>query len=331
MVRKPPGYGRIGGLQTPIDRRIMDPERMLIGTGDRSPTEAAVCIADRARDRAIIDETEHQELISCFSSIPSHDGCGLDTQDAERFVRTTLQLVELCLSEDSSVRKGFVNPILGAELDKLRKIEGGKEWHLGPVTELGRKGSDRRFTFGQVKENPDDPEDPSFFGGAWMANCDGVEKRVVFAIVADAIPGSEDWIPVETTNGQEKQIEELVRARGERPWQLQVEPGSALGRWIATLAGTKNIGQHAGHIPLGVLSEAVRRAFEPRGLTNLLLGPSRRDPPTRPWHTGSFLCRIGESFDFEWQGFAIEERRDALVEARCAIGIRGKILGLLES
>ncbi|MEE2889772.1 MAG: hypothetical protein VX404_04940 [Planctomycetota bacterium] len=307
----------------------MDPERML--TGDHAPTEAAVCIADRARDAAIIGETEHQELISCFSSIPSHDGSGLDSCDAERFVRTTLQLVELCLSEDSPPRKGFVNPILCEELEKLRKAEGGKDWQLGTVTELGRKGSDRRYTFGQVKENPDDPEDPSFFGGAWMANCDGVEKKVIFAIVADAIPGSEDWIPVETTDAKEKQIEEMIRSRGEHPWQLQVEPDSDLGRWIAALAGTKNIGQHAGHIPLGVLSEAVRRTLEPRGLTHLLLGPSRRDPPTRPWHTGSFLRRISDSYDFEWQGFAIEGRRDALVEARCTIGIRGKILGLLES
>ncbi|MGE4632360.1 MAG: hypothetical protein AAEJ47_04930, partial [Planctomycetota bacterium] len=161
-------------MSSPIDRRIVDPERML--TGDHVPTEAAACIADRARDAAIIGETEHHELISCFSSIPSHDGSGLDSCDAERFVRTTLQLVELCLSEDSPQRKGFVNPILCEELEKLRKAEGGKDWQLGTVTELGRKGSDRRYTFGQVKENPDDPEDPSFFGGAWMANCDGVEK-----------------------------------------------------------------------------------------------------------------------------------------------------------
>ncbi|MGE4619416.1 MAG: hypothetical protein AAEJ04_06355, partial [Planctomycetota bacterium] len=151
------------------------------------------------------------------------------------------------------------------------------------------------------------------------------------AIVADAIPGSEDWTPVITTGTHEKNLEEVVRARGERPWQLQVEPDSALGHWISRLTGTPNIGQHAGHIPLGVLCEAVRRALEPRGLTHLLLGPSRRDPPTCPWHTGSFLRRIGDSFDFEWQGFAIEGRRNALVEARCTIGIRGKILGLLES
>ena len=126
-------------------------------------------------------------------------------------------------------------------------------------------------------------------------------------------------------------MEALVRARGAHPWSLQVDGDSPLGQWMATLAGTSNIGQHSGHIPLGVLSEAVRRDLEPRGLTHLLLGPSRRDPPTRPWHTGSFLLRVGEGFDFNWSGYAIDHRRDILVEASCTVGVRGKILGLMES
>lgn len=303
----------------------------MIGTKASSHPEAAAQIAHRALAAGIIDDTQHQELNSCFATIPSFEDSGLNPADSERFVTTTLQLIEACLCERSPERTGFVNPILAAELEKRRKIEGGKNWQLGTVSEVGRKGTDRRFTFGQVKENPDDPNDPSFFGGVWMADCDGVEKRVAFAIVADAVPGSEDWVLMANDDDHEKQIEEIVRARGERPWQLQVNPDSPLGRWIASLAGTSNIGQHAGHIPLGVLSEAVRRALEPRGLTHLLLGPSRRDPPSRPWHTGSFLRRIGDSFDFEWRGYAIEERRNALVEARCTIGIRGKILGILES
>ena len=303
----------------------------MIGTKAFPLAEAAAHIAQRAHSAGIIDELQHQELISCFSTLPSYNNCGLDPADSERFVTTTLQLIEVCLGAHSPNRSGFVNPILAAELEKHRKIEGGKDWQLGTVSEVGRKGTDRRFTFGQVKENPDDPDDPSFFGGVWMAECDGVEKRVVFAIVADAIPGSEDWVPVSSDSDHQKQIEEVVRARGKRPWHLQVKPDSALGHWIAALAGTSNIGQHSGHIPLGGLTEAVRRALEPRGLSHLLLGPSRRDPPTRPWHTGSFLNRIGNSFDFEWQGYAIDERRNALVEARCTVGIRGKILGILES
>lgn len=331
MMRKAPEYGRIVAGQAPSDRSKVDSDQIMIGTSAVPPATAATHIVQRAHDAGIIDESQLEELISCFGTIPKYDDCGLDPADSERFVTTTLQLIEACLCELSPERKGFVNPILAAELEKRRKIEGGKNWQLSTVNEVGRKGSDRRFTFGQVKENPDDPEDPSFFGGAWMADCDGVKKKVVFAIVADAIPGSEDWVPVNISSDHEKQIEEVVRARGERPWQLQVKPDSALGHWIATLAGTSNIGQHSGHIPLGVLSEAVRRALEPRGLTHLLLGPSRRDPPTRPWHTGSFLRRVGDSFDFEWKGYAIETRRNALVEARCTIGIRGKILGILES
>ncbi|MGE4619123.1 MAG: hypothetical protein AAEJ04_04865, partial [Planctomycetota bacterium] len=158
---------------------------MMIGTGDRPPEEAALCIANRARETGVIDQGQYEDLIACFATIPNAEGSGLDACDADRFIRTTLQLIEICLCEQSPLRKGFVNPILSAELEKLREIEGGKDWQLGHVNELGRKGGDRRFTFGQVKENPDDPEDPSFFGGVWVAHCDGVEKRVVFAIVAD--------------------------------------------------------------------------------------------------------------------------------------------------
>jgi len=306
-------------------------ENWMTGIGDLPPTDIAHRIAQRALDQGILEETEFSQLISCFSSLPTLDGCGLDPLDGQRFIRTNLQLIELCLKETTAPRKGFVNPLLKRELERHRQISGGQRWELGKVSETGRRGSDRRFTFGQVKENPDDPDDPSFFCGVWLADCDGIEKRIVFAITADAIPGSVDWSPKEIQSDEDRNMEALVRARGAHPWSLQVDGDSPLGQWIATLAGTSNIGQHSGHIPLGVLSEAVRRDLEPRGLTHLLLGPSRRDPPTRPWHTGSFLLRVGEGFDFNWSGFAIDHRRDILVEASCTVGVRGKILGLMES
>ena len=325
------GYGRIEPKKRPFDWSFLKQDQWLTGTGDRPPLEVADRIAERALQEKAIDEQQHAELIECFSAIPPIEGCGLAAADAERFIRTTLQLIELCLLEPSDERTGFVNPVLDRELDRIRSIEGGKCWSLGKVTEIGRRGSDRRFTFGQVKENPDDPNDPSFFGGVWMADCDGVEKRIVFAITAESIPGSEDWSPVEIRTDEDHNLDTVVRARGEKPWSLQVEADSPLGVWISSLAGTPNIGQHSGHIPLGVLSEAVRRDLEPRGLTHLLLGPSRRDPPTRPWHTGSFLNRVGNGFDFKWSGFAIDQRRDALVEARCTIGVRGKIIRMMDS
>lgn len=309
----------------------MAAENWMTGIGDLPPTDVAHRIAQRALDQDILAETEYSELISCFSSLPTLDGCGLDPLDGQRFIRTNLQLIERCLKEPTAPRKGFVNPLLKRELERHRQISGGQRWELGRVSETARRGSDRRFTFGQVKENPDDPDDPSFFCGVWLADCDGVEKRIVFAITADAIPGSVDWSPKEIQSDEDRNMEALVRARGAHPWSLQVDGDSPLGQWIATLAGTSNIGQHSGHIPLGVLSEAVRRDLEPRGLTHLLLGPSRRDPPTRPWHTGSFLLRVGEGFDFNWSGYAIDHRRDILVEASCTVGVRGKILGLMES
>ncbi len=308
----------------------MGPDRWLSGTCDLKPQEVAQLIAGHALEKGILDESQHQELVACFEALPSIEGCGLSPEEADCFLRTTLQLVELCLHEPTEQRTGFVNPLLDRELEKIRIRDGGKDWSFGRVSETGRKGSDRRFTFGQVKENPDDPNDPSFFGGVWLADCDGVKKRIVFAITADAIPGSEDWFPIEDSSDQFRNLELLVRARGNRPWSCQVVPDSPLGRWIARLAGTPNIGQHQGHIPLGVLSEAVRRNLEPRGLTHLLLGPSRRDPPTKPWHTGSFLRRIGDGFDFKWSGYAIDQHRDLLVAAQCTVGIRGKILTLMD-
>jgi len=142
----------------------------MTGIGDLPPTDVAHRIAQRALDQGILAETEYSELISCFSSLPTLDGCGLDPLDGQRFIRTNLQLIELCLKEPTAPRKGFVNPLLKRELEKQRQISGGKRWDLGKVSETGRRGSDRRFTFGQVKENPDDPDDPSFFCGVWLAD-----------------------------------------------------------------------------------------------------------------------------------------------------------------
>ncbi|MAJ27899.1 hypothetical protein CBD41_00670 [bacterium TMED181] len=285
----------------------------------------------RALENDVIQEKQHLFLTDCLKKIPDSSDSGLDPKFAGHFIHTTLQLIEVCLADRERPRSGFVNPIIQAELDQLCREKGGKSWTLSAVSDKERSGKDRQFTFGQVKQNPDDPEDPSFFGGVWTADCDGKSCRVAFAIVADVIPGSEEWHPLEKSEESMTKLDQQVRNRGPHPWKLQVEPDSHLGHWIAKLSGTTKIGQHAGHIPLGVLGEAVRRALEPRGLSHLLLGPSRRDPPTEPWHTGSFLRRIGDSFDFEWRGHAIENRRNAVVEAQCVIGVRGKILQIIGS
>ena len=286
---------------------------------------------ERALKKGVIHDKQHQFLQDCLTQLPDPSDSGLDPEIAEQFIQTTVQLIEVCLDDRERPRSGFVNPIIQSELDLWCKKEGGKSWRLTTVSDDGRSGKDRQFTFGQVKQNPDDPDDPSFFGGVWTADCDGEIRRVAFAIVANVIPGSEEWKPVTGSEESLKTLENQVRSRGPHPWQLQVEADTPLGKWIAKLSGTSNIGQHSGHIPLGVLGEAVRRALEPRGLSHLLLGPSRRDPPTEPWHTGSFLRRVGDSFDFAWQGYAIEKRSDCLVEARCVIGVRGKILQIIQT
>ena len=285
----------------------------------------------RALEKGVIDQNQHAFLENSLSRFPDPSDSGLDSDSSEQFIHTTLQLIEVCLADKERPRSGFVNPIIQKELDRWCQEKCGENWTLIPVSESGRSGQDRQFTFGQVKQNPDDPDDPSFFAGVWKANCDDKPRRVAFAIFADVIPGSEGWKLIDDPKISSADLESRVRSRGPHPWQLQVAPASPLGTWIAELSGTTNIGQHAGHIHLGVLGEAVRRALEPRGISHLLLGPSRRDPPTEPWHTGSFLNRIGDSFDFEWRGHGIEKRRDSIVEARCVIGVRGKILQILDS
>ena len=285
----------------------------------------------KALDKGIIDSGQFDFLLDSLTTVPDSLESGLDPEIAGQFIQTTLQLIEVCLDDRERPRSGFVNPIIQKELDQWCNKEGGKKWRLTNVNDGGRSGKDRQFTFGQVKQNPDDPDDPSFFGGVWTADCDGKIRRVAFAIVANVIPGSEEWQPVSGTAEELSNLESQVRGRGPHPWKLQVEPDTPLGQWIAKLSGTTNIGQHCGHIPLGVLGEAVRRALEPRGLSHLLLGPSRRDPPTEPWHTGSFLQRIGDSFDFSWRGHAVENRSNSIVEARCVIGVRGKILQIIGS
>ena len=308
----------------------MNPELSSIWSREAELEQLIEDLASQAIARKTLGTDEAEHLVRTFNAVPPAEASGLGVEDHSRFVSTNLQLVEICLQEPGLHRPGFVNPLLQQELDRCRLRSGGESWSLEHITEEVRRGTDRRFTFGQVKSHPDDPEDPSFFGGSWLVHCDGNDRRIVFAIVADAVPGSEFWQLLEEGRGDRDRLEAMVRSRGTHPWNLQVPADSPLGEWIETLAGSPSIGQHQGLIPLGVLSEAVRRSLEPRGLTHLLLGPSRRDPPSRPWHTGAFLSRVGEGFDFQWSGLAIEERCDRLVEASLVVRLRARILHFLD-
>lgn len=294
------------------------------------PSDALRRIVDAAQQQGTLTEPQARELTEQFGDPPGARDSGLDEDAGQRFIRTTLQLIELCLREPSQPHTPLVNPLLQEQINNLCMLQGGKSWSLArQISDADRRGSDRRFTFGQVKEVPADPEAPSFFGGAWLVDCDGSPRRVSFVMHADALPETVQWEEVSDSSDEYAPIFTRVHARGSFPWRLQVEVDSDLGRWITALAGTHTIGQVRGQIPLGVLSEAVRRVIEPRGLTHLLLGPSRRDPPSRPWHTGAFLRRIGQTPDFQWQGHGIETRTQRLITARCTVRVSARILGLL--
>lgn len=286
------------------------------------PCEAIREIAEHGVRGGTLVRGQAEELIELFGTPPSHEGSGLDEIAASHFVHSTIQLIQACITDPPQPHVPLINLALKRELERLRIERGGERWQLAQqVCDEGRRGTDRRFTFGQVKERPADPNSPSFFCGVWGVDCDGSPHRLAFTMTSDMVPGSARWAVVEDPR-ERSRLARRLDARGAHPWALQVIPESPLGNWIAGLAGTRQIGQHEGQIPLGVLSEAVRRGLEPLGLTHLLLGPSRRDPPTRPWHAGAFLRRVDASFDFHWAGHALDSRDDRVVAATCRVRVQ---------
>lgn len=306
---------------------VIDPEDIT----DIPPCDAIQRIADQGVRRGTLLPEQARELVTLFGTPPGPEDSGLDAMSASQFVHSTLQLIQLCLLEPPQPRRPLINLALQGELERLRVERGGESWQLArQVCDEGRRGTDRRFTFGQVKEHPADPNSPSFFCGVWGVDCDGSPHRLAFTMTSDVVAGSVVWAEVADPEHRSR-VERRLTARGSHPWALQVHPTSALGKWIAGLAGTTQIGQHEGQIPLGVLSEAVRRGLEPLGLTHLLLGPSRRDPPSRPWHAGAFLRRIDDSFDFLWTGYAVDSRDGAVVAADCTVRVEVHTQRLLQA
>ena len=291
-----------------------------------SPTQAIQRVADDAVARGTLTQPQAAELLTLFGTPPGPEGSGLSGEGYEQFVCTTLQLIAACLLEEPAPQKPLINALLEESLSRECAARDGKNWALTrEICDSARKGVDRRFTFGQIKEAPLDPGAPSVFGGAWQADCDGTERRVTFVLTANALPEQTHW---ESAPGDDS-LAKRVHARGLHPWKLQVEPNSPLGAWIAGLTGTQNIGQHRGHFPLGVLCDAVQRHLAALGLTHLLLGPSRRDPPSRPWHTGAFLRRDGQSFDFHWHGHALLGDDPVPVRANCVVRMAAQIVGVI--
>lgn len=290
------------------------------------PELAIRYITERARDRRTLTEERAAELIELFGVPPGPTGSGLSAKEAQQFLCTTLQLIEVCLLDEPQPQEPLINSLLQSCLDRECAKRGEGRWSLTrQVCDDARRGVDRRFTFGQIKEVPSDSEAPSIFGGAWQVDCDGTERRVTFVLTAEALPERSAW---ERVPGDES-LTRRIHSRGPYPWRLQVEPRSSLGEWISGLTGTHNIGQHRGHFPLGVLCDAVQRHLSSLGLTHLLLGPSRRDPPTRPWHTGAFLRRAGDDFEFDWRGHAVVGDDPALVHAQCVVRMDARIDFLL--
>ena len=281
---------------------------------------------DRARRRGVIDSDDRRFLADLLSKPPGPEGSGLDRLQFEQFSAVTLQHVEICLQHRELKRKGFVNGILQAELDRHdERSAAGRGWKLLEICDPDRRGTDRAKTFGQIQEDPGNPDCPSIFGGTWVVTRGEESRRIVFSIHAEAVRGSTMIMPLSDDDPDLPWLRSMVSARGPAHWELQVEPSSPLGVWIAHLAGSEQIGQLRDQIPLGVLSEAVKRALEPLGATHMLLGPSRRDPPQKSWHTGRFLDRIGDAYRFQWTGFALDTD-DRLVTAGMQIEVHARIV-----
>jgi len=295
--------------------------------GELSRPEAAIAdLAARALAARRLSEEEASELVALFGTPPPATGSGLDDTDARSFVESAVQAIEVCVAGGAKSHTAFVNAIVQRELDRAAAEDGLEASVLENICDLHRCGSDRRYIFGQVKERPDDPDDPSFFGGLWPARCaSGELRRVLFSIHAEAAPESVVVRPHEASGAEARALGARVRARGPHPWKLQVAGASPLGRWIAGLCGTDQIGQIRGQLPLGVLGDAVCRALEPRAVTHLLLGASRRDPPSRPWHTGAFLRPLATPGEFRWNGIGLDAETGALVDTLCTVRTRARI------
>lgn len=281
---------------------------------------------DRAVQRGVIDSDDHRALADLLAEPPGPERSGLDLLQYEQFIAVTLQHIEICLQHREFKRPGFVNGALQAELD--RRGERSPEdcgWRLLEISDQDRRGVDRTKTFGQVKSDPGNPDDPSFFGGTWIVARGEESRRIIFSIRAEAACGATTISPLPDDDPVASRIRSMVSARGPAHWEVQIEPSSPLGLWIARLAGSQHIGQLRGQIPLGVLSEAVKRALVPLGVTHMLLGPSRRDPPEKSWHTGRFLDRIGDDYRFQWTGFAFDAD-DRLVTARTQVELHASIV-----
>lgn len=297
----------------------------------------------RAEEEKRLSIREATTLLRLFESVPTAAGSGLSDAEADRFVSVTAQLIEYCLHEADLYKPGFVNALVQGALDEHFRcnLDTGA-WRLEVIDDQGRRARSRRRMFGQVKARPRDPDDPSFFGGSWNVQCGDDERRIVFAIDAHADPEQTSFAPVSVDSPHYDQWRAMVRLRGERPSRLQVDESSPLGEWITALTGAKAVGQHCGVIPLGVLCEAVEREARRQNWTGLLLGPSRRDPPTEPWHAGRFLTPLAspaplaagpassESSDrerwFGWRGLAIDTSSDALITGDIRIRIAARIL-----
>ncbi len=187
---------------------------------------------DRALRRGILDSDDRRFLADLLAKPPGPKESGLDLLQFEQFLAVTLQHIEICFQRREFKRPGFVNGVLQKELDRRgQNSPAARGWKLLEITDPDRRGVDRTKTFGQIKKDPGDPDDPSFFGGTWIVTRGEESRRIVFSIHAEAVRGSTTITPFPDDDADRTRIRSMVTARGPAHWELQIEPSSPLGRW----------------------------------------------------------------------------------------------------
>ncbi|MCB0330157.1 MAG: hypothetical protein KDD70_10845 [Bdellovibrionales bacterium] len=304
-------------------------EQSVVARALAGHTEYVTRYLAQARERDRLSNSEAQEFSRLFlDELPDFKTSGMPLEQYASFVWETTQLATACISREPAVKTQLVNILVQRALESAG--EPARGFVIDPITDQVRGGAERsRGTFGQVTDVGDKR---TSFIGYWPAKreVDGaVTERANAGFKISATGLIAEAVVVTVPESDPRYFRHLARLenRGANAWRTQTSPGTSVDDWIVRVAGNHKIGQREGYDSLGVYSEAVKDALEEMGVTNFLLPRSRREGPSKPWHSARFLEPIVDEGKMIWRGYAFRDNAGEreLVHITLPIAIEAEI------